>query len=113
MQVKQCIFLLRHRNASNSYNSSRIHYCLLLKLWNEPCANKCQSFQELTGEIETLEEVESQKYDIDCLDMSRKVIQSQSRFYCKLYELPEPFCTECQFARYSTSPVVEMSLGIE
>ena len=102
---QQCISLLQNQEQSTLY-------CLTLKLWNEPCAKRCPS--KVVGEIGSLEEVEVHGYDIECLDMNRKASPSaknnQPSFNCALYDLSEPFCMECQFARYSVSPAVELGL---
>jgi hypothetical protein len=81
-----------------------------LKLWNEPCAKKCQ--EKVEGDIGLLEEAENHGFDIDCLDMTRKVTPMTKirhpSYFCTLYDLPEPHCKECPFARYAVELVAEL-----
>jgi hypothetical protein len=96
----QCLSLLRNQDQS-------AHYCLTLKIWNEPCPPRCP--RRIDGPPGQLEKVETHGYDIDCVDMIRKT--NQQNFFCKLYDLAEPFCTDCPYARYAVELVAELKLN--
>ena len=102
---QQCESLLQNQDQST-------YYCLTLKLWNEPCPKRCQN--RVVGKIGSFEDAEVKGYDIECLEMNRKITLSdknkQPTFFCGLYELPEPFCKECTFARYTEELMVETDL---
>jgi len=80
-------------------------------MWNESCPKKCA--YKAIWESGTLEEVELHGYDIECIFMKRAINSqdNQLNFYCSLYQLPNPFCKECQFPQYTAGPIAEMDLS--
>ena len=91
-----CFFLLKSIDDS-------ITYCLKHKLWNEPCPPRCG---EITpDEPGSIEEVQSNNYDIDCIDFTRrKISQNYPAYFCETYNQTEPFCHSCLFHRYLVYP---------
>lgn len=93
---KQCSFLISSCDES-------VGFCLKFKLWSEPCPPSCDQFQ--LGYVGSLKEVQTKKYDTDCLDFTRIGQEDgQSAYYCDLYKQTEPLCDACQFHRYETDP---------
>ena len=101
-KYKDCFFLL-------TSNDGSIGFCLKFKLWNEPCPPRCALFTP--DKIGSLEEAQSKKYDIDCIDFTRiDHDKDQTVYYCNLYRQKEPLCQSCGFHRYDSDPFNPKSL---
>lgn len=92
---KQCLFLI-------ASDDNTAVYCLRFKLWNEPCPKMCDQY--VHSDPGNIEAAKRAKYDIECLDFTRKIVEGSPEYYCSLYNLTKPLCKGCLFHRYAEDP---------